>query len=59
MEINGGITFKDLKTWDVFQTETEDYYIKINPTNGFNSILLTGKEIECYYFDDNTVVEKF
>lgn len=59
MEINGDITFQDLKTWDVFQTETEDYYIKINPTNGFNSILLTGKEIECYYFDDNTVVEKF
>lgn len=53
------ITFQELKVWDIFKTETEDYYIKINPTNGFNSILLTGKEIECYNFDDNTKVSKF
>lgn len=59
MEINKEITFQDLNTWDVFKTETEDYYIKINPINGFNSILLTGKEVECYFFDNNIKVEKF
>lgn len=59
MEINNNITFQDLNIWDIFKTETEDYYIKINPTNGFNSILLTGKEVECYHFDGNTVVKKF
>lgn len=53
------ITFGELRIWDIFKTETEDYYIKINPTNGFNSILLTGKEVEYYYFDNNTEVSKF
>lgn len=53
------ITFQELQVWDIFQTETGDYYIKIDPVNGFNSILLTGKEVECYNFDNNTKVSKF
>lgn len=56
--MDSNITFQDLKIWDIFQTETEDYYIKIKPTNGFNSILLTGKEIDCFNFDDVTKVIK-
>ena len=56
---NDNITFQELDVWDIFKTDTEDYYIKIEPTNGFNSILLTGKEIECNCFDDNTKVSKF
>ena len=59
METDNSIIFQELKVWDIFKTNTEDYYIKINPKNGFNSILLTGKEVECYYFDDNTEVSKF
>ena len=57
--MNNNITFQELDIWDIFKTDTEDYYIKINPTNGFNSILLTGKEIECNFFDDDAKVLKF
>ena len=52
------MTFEELQVWDIFQIE-KDYYIKIEPTNGFNAILLTGKEVECHLFDDNTEVIKF
>ena len=57
--MDNNITFQNLKIWDIFQTETEDYYIKIKPTNGFNSILLTGKEVDCFHFDNETKVVKF
>lgn len=59
MEKDSNTIFQELKIWDIFKTDTEDYYIKISPTNGFNSILLTGKKIECYCFDDDTEVSKF
>lgn len=59
MKKDNKITFQELEVWDIFQTETGDYYIKINPTNGFNSIILTGKEVECYNFDGNIEVSKF
>lgn len=51
--------FGELNNWDIFETYGGEYYLKIEPKNGLNSILLTGKEVECYYFDDNTDVIKF
>lgn len=53
------MTFQDLKVGDIFQADSEEYYIKIEPTNGFNSILLTGKEVDYSSFDINTIVSKF
>lgn len=56
--MNNNTTFVSLKVGDIFQTETKDYYIKINPTNGFNSIILTGKEVDYCFFDDDIKIEK-
>ena len=51
--------FGELKIWDIFETGTGDYYLKIEINNGFNAILLTGKQVECDYFNDNVSVRKF
>lgn len=51
--------FGELNNWDIFETDGGEYYLKIEPKNGFNSILLTGKEVECFRFDDDTDVIKF
>lgn len=51
--------FGELKIWDIFETEAGNYYLKIETNNGFNAILLTGKQVECDYFDDNVDVIKF
>lgn len=53
------MTFQDLKVGDIFQVNSEEYYIKIGSINGFNSILLTGKEVDYNSFDNNTIVLKF
>ena len=53
------ISFGELNVWDIFETETGDYYLKAEPTNGFNAILLTGKHVECFTFDNNIEVKKF
>lgn len=52
------MTFKDLKVGDIFQADTEEYYIKIEPKNGFNAILLTNQEVDYNSFDDNIIVSK-
>lgn len=51
--------FGELNNWDIFETDGGGYYLKIESKNGFNSILLTGKEIECHCFNDDTNVIKF
>ena len=51
--------FGELNNWDIFETDGGGYYLKIEPKNGFNSILLTGKEIECHCFNDDINVIKF
>lgn len=51
--------FGELNNWDIFETDGGEYYLKIEPQNGFNSIFLTGKEIECHCFNDDTNVIKF
>lgn len=51
--------FGELNNWDIFETDGGEYYLKIEPKNGFNSILLTGKEIERHCFNDDTNVIKF
>lgn len=56
---NRKMKFGELKVFDIFETGAGDYYIKIQSHNGFNSILLTGKDIECHLFDDNTEIIKF
>ena len=53
------ITFGELKTWDIFETEDGHYYLKTETVKDFNAILLTGKHVECFTFDDNAKVEKF
>lgn len=50
---------QDLEVGDIFQMGQEEYYIKVKPKNGFNAILLTGKEVDYRYFDNNTIVSKF
>lgn len=51
--------FGELNIWDIFETETGDYYLKVETNNGFNAILLTGKQVECEYFNDDVDVTKF
>ena len=53
------MTLQDLQVGDIFQVDQEEYYIKVEPKNGFNAILLTGEEVDYCYFDSNTIVSKF
>ncbi len=51
--------FRELKIGDIFVIENGNYYIKAKLSNGFNSIILTEKEVDCCCFDNNTDVVKF
>jgi hypothetical protein len=53
------ITFGELKTWDIFETETGDYYLKSELVDDFNAMLLTGKHVECFTFSEDDKVKKF
>lgn len=53
------ITFGELEKWDIFETESGDYYLKTEPSNGFNTILLTGDYIKLLCFENDTKVWKF
>lgn len=53
------ITFGELKIWDIFETNTGDYYLKTEPVNGFNTILLTGEHVKYFTFEPSAEVVKF